>query len=119
MPKLLAGGILWQRGFASPAGALPMTAMRASTYNVLGTAAYHGEAAERLKTPGDCVIVGRGGVTRQLVMKCPDGCGEIVSVNLDRRSGPAWRLYDRGGTFSLFPSIDKPSGCQSHFILSH
>jgi hypothetical protein len=93
--------------------------MKASTYNILGTAGYHSEAVERLRSPGDCVIVERGGVTRQLVMKCPDGCGEIISVNLDRRSGPAWRLYHRRGKWSLFPSIDKPSGCESHFILSH
>jgi hypothetical protein len=52
-------------------------------------------------------------------MKCPDGCGEIVSVNLDRRSGPAWRLYKRRELWSLFPSVDKPAGCGSHFILSY
>jgi hypothetical protein len=93
--------------------------MRARSYNVLGTAAYHSEAVEKLRAPGDCVIVERGGVTRQLVMKCPDGCGEVISVNLDQRSGPAWRLYSRRGVCSLYPSIDKPSGCESHFILSH
>jgi hypothetical protein len=65
------------------------------------------------------VIVERGRVTRQLVMKCPDGCGEVISVNLDRRSGPAWRLYNRRGIWSLFPSIDKSEGCASHFILSY
>jgi Family of unknown function (DUF6527) len=93
--------------------------MRASTYKILGTAGYHSEAVERLRSPGDCVIVERGGVIRQLVMKCPDGCGEVISVNLDRRSGPAWRLYMRRGNWSLFPSIDKPEGCASHFILSY
>jgi hypothetical protein len=93
--------------------------MKATTYNVLGSAPYHSEAVERLRAPGDCVIVERGGVIRQLVMKCPDGCGEIISVNLDRRSGPAWRLYKRRGKWSLYPSIDKPTGCESHFILSY
>jgi Family of unknown function (DUF6527) len=96
-----------------------MTSARATAYTILGTVLYHSEAAERVRTPGDCVIVERGGVQRQLVMKCPDGCGEIISVNLDRRSGPAWRLYYRRGKWSLFPSIDKPSGCESHFILAH
>jgi hypothetical protein len=95
-----------------------MTGMRAKIYNILGTSERHSEAVERLKAPGDCVIVERGGVTRLLVMKCPDGCGEVISVNLDRRSGPAWRLYRRRGIWSLYPSIDKPSGCESHFILS-
>ena len=93
--------------------------MRAKTYNVLGAAAYHSEAAEQLRSPGDCVLVERGGVLRQLVMQCPDGCGEIISVNLDSRGGPAWRLYKRRGKWTLFPSIDKPEGCASHFILSY
>src|SRR5579863_6842360 len=93
--------------------------MRSSTYKILGTVAYHSEAVDQLRSPGDCVIVERGGVTRQLVMKCPDGCGEIISVNLDRRAGPAWRLYKRRGLWSLYPSIDKPEGCESHFILSY
>ena len=91
--------------------------MKASTYKVLGTVAHHSEAVQRLHSPGDCAIVERGGVQRQLVMKCPDGCGEIISINLDQRSGPAWRLYHRHGLWSLFPSIDRSSGCESHFIL--
>jgi hypothetical protein len=93
--------------------------MRASTYRVLGTVERHSDAVERLKSSGDCVIVERGGVQRLLIVQCPDGCGEIISVNLDRRSGPAWRLYNRRGLWSLYPSIDKPSGCESHFILSY
>jgi hypothetical protein len=95
-----------------------MNIMRASTYKVLGTVERHSDAVERLKSPGDCVIVERGGVQRLLVVQCPDGCGEIISVNLDLRSGPAWRLYNRCGSWSLYPSIDKPTGCESHFILS-
>jgi hypothetical protein len=95
-----------------------MSTMRAATYKILATVERHSNAVERLKSPGDCVIVERGGVKRLLVLQCPDGCGEIVSVNLDRRSGPAWRLYHRRGLWSLYPSIDKLSGCESHFILS-
>jgi hypothetical protein len=41
----------------------------------------------------------------------------VLSINLDPWSGPAWRLYYRRGHWSLFPSVDKPSGCLSHFIL--
>jgi len=92
--------------------------MRASKYKVLGIAEYYAEAVEKLRKAGDCVIVERSGAQRQLIVKCPDGCGETLSINLDRRSGPAWRLYKRRGTWSLFPSIDKPTGCNSHFILS-
>jgi len=62
-------------------------------------------------------VVERAGVRRQLVVCCPDGCGEVLSINLDARSGPAWRLYLKRGVWSLFPSIDKSAGCLSHFIL--
>jgi hypothetical protein len=91
--------------------------MKASTYKVLGIVARYAEAAASVVDPGNCAIVERGGINRQLVMRCPDGCGEILSINLDARSGPAWRLYRRRGVWSLFPSIDKTSGCLSHFIL--
>ena len=56
---------------------------------------------------------------RQIVIQCPDGCGEVLSINVDRRSGPAWQLYKRRGSWTLYPSIDKPTGCESHFILSY
>lgn len=49
-------------------------------------------------------------------MACPDGCGSILTVNLDPRAGKAWRLYDRGAK-TLFPSVWRDSGCQSHFIV--
>lgn len=97
----------------------PDKTMKTSTYKVLPTAARYADAAASVDNPGDCAIVERAGVRRQLVMRCPDGCGEILSVNFDARSGPAWRLYKKRGTWSLFPSIDKTSGCLSHFILLH
>jgi hypothetical protein len=75
-------------------------------------------ADEVLKAPGEAVLVRRG-VLRSMVMACPDGCGEILSVNLDGRAGKAWRYYDRGGDVSLFPSVWRDTGCKSHFILWH
>jgi len=91
--------------------------VRAQQFSILATAERYAEASARLNKPGDCTIVERGGVRRQLVIKCPDGCGETLSINLDPRIGPAWRLLHRHASWSLFPSIDKPSGCLSHFIL--
>lgn len=93
--------------------------MRARRYAVRGIVERHGDAAALVVDAGDCVIVKRAGIQRQLVIRCPDGCGETLSVNLDARTGKAWRLYDRRGRWSLFPSIDRPTGCQSHFILWH
>jgi hypothetical protein len=73
-------------------------------------------ADEVLKAPGDAVLVRRG-VLRSMVMTCPDGCGEVLTVNLDGRAGKAWRYFDRGGDVSLFPSVWRDTGCESHFIL--
>lgn len=91
--------------------------MRTHSYRILSISERYTEAAATLRAPGDCAIVERQSVQRQLVMCCPDGCGEILSINLDPRSGPAWRLYKRDNEWTLFPSIDRPTGCQSHFIL--
>src|ERR1700749_290831 len=96
-----------------------MGAMKSFIYNMQGTVERYAEASRRVNSSGDCGIVVRGGINRKLVLRCPDGCGDILSINLDARSGPAWRLYCRRGMWSLFPSIDRPTGCLSHFILLH
>jgi len=91
--------------------------MRPTTFKMLGIVARYSEAATLLKKPGDCAVVERKGTLCQIVISCPDGCGETLSINLDPRSGAAWRLYQRRGRWSLFPSIDRTSGCRSHFLL--
>lgn len=82
----------------------------------LGIVERHGEAVASLKQAGDCILVMRG-YPRNLLLKCPDGCGEIITINLDPASGPSWKLYQSGGHNSLYPSVDLTSGCRSHFIL--
>jgi hypothetical protein len=74
-------------------------------------------AAEFLKAPGDAVLIQRG-TPRWLLLRCPCGCGEEIPVNLDARAGKAWRLY-RGSTtgLTLFPSVWRDTGCQSHFVV--
>ena len=91
--------------------------MRAPSFNIVEIAERYSEAVVLLKQPGDCAIIERGGLRRQIIIFCPDGCGERLSINLDPGSGRAWQLYQRRGMWSLFPSIDKTSGCLSHFIL--
>ncbi len=75
------------------------------------------EAARALSKAGDASFVVRG-VVRSLLLKCPCGCGENYIINLDPRSGPAWRYYRRNGTFSLYPSYWRDGGCGSHFIIN-
>ena len=89
---------------------------RANQLILTGEVAHRHVADERLRGPGTAVLVNRG-VPRSLVIACPDGCGDILTINLDERAGPAWRFYnDRRGA-SLFPSVWRDNGCRSHFIV--
>jgi hypothetical protein len=69
-----------------------------------------------LKNPGDYVIVDRG-VPRSVVMLCPDGCGDVITLNLDKRFGRAWGIYGDRKRLSMYPSIWRDNGCRAHFIL--
>lgn len=90
---------------------------RATRVDMKGEVVQRHEADALLTAPGSAVLVRRG-VLRSLVLACPDGCGEVLTINLDRRAGPAWRFYTAGGgDFSLFPSVWRETGCESHFIL--
>ncbi len=89
---------------------------RAEKICFTGTFLRRDEAAKSLKIPGDTALVHRG-VPRMLLMNCPCGCGDVLVINLDSRSGPAWRIYRRGHAISLFPSYWRDTKCESHFIL--
>ena len=89
---------------------------RAKRINYLGTAVRNSEAARQLTKPGDCAIVHRG-LVRSVVISCPDGCGSVLTINLDRRSGKAWVLYQRKEELSIFPSYWRVDGCRCHFIV--
>lgn len=74
------------------------------------------EESAYLHSPGDAVLVERG-KPRWFVMRCPCGCGDVLPVNLDPRAGKAWRYYkDRRG-ISIYPSVWRDTGCESHFIV--
>lgn len=90
--------------------------IRAQNVNFRGVVEYGHEAEAHLQAAGQAVLVRRG-VDRSLTMACPDGCGETLTVNLDSRSGPAWRLYRDEEVVSLFPSVWRKTGCRSHFIV--
>src|SRR5882762_300776 len=79
-------------------------------------ASHHAAAVALLDAAGDVSLVERGR-PRWLVIRCPSGCGETISLNVDRRAGPAWRMYWRGSQLSVYPSVWKELGCESHFII--
>ncbi len=92
--------------------------MPARTLRLLGEVERNHEAVAHSVMPGDAVLVNRGRL-RAIVIACPDGCGEHLTVNLDRDAGPAWRLYQRQRGVTLFPSVWRDTGCKSHFIIWH
>ncbi|WP_271566358.1 hypothetical protein [Bradyrhizobium sp. CCBAU 11386] len=49
--------------------------------NLLGFAEYRDEGEKMLAAPGDVVVIQRGAL--RSLMRCPDGCGETLVVNLD------------------------------------
>jgi hypothetical protein len=81
-----------------------------------GIVASHHEAVALVAQPGDVAVVKRGSL-RSVVMRCPDGCGDVITLNLDPRTDKAWRLYKSKKGITLFPSVWRDTGCQSHFVL--
>jgi uncharacterized protein DUF6527 len=90
--------------------------MRANRLTIKGEVSRRSDADQYLVAPGDTVIVSRGRL-RSVAISCPDGCGERLTINLDPATGPAWRLYRRNEGLTLFPSIWRATGCESHFII--
>ena len=81
-----------------------------------GIAATRSESTGLLEKPGDFALVKRG-IPRLLILRCPCGCGDELLINLDKRAGPAWRLYLNMELYSLFPSYWRDTKCGSHFII--
>jgi hypothetical protein len=91
--------------------------MRVIKLNLKGVVSSRSDTTGMLSVAGDAVLVERGR-PRLLVLMCPSGCGEVFSINLDGQAGKAWRLYRKRGSITLFPSVWRDTGCQSHFIIS-
>jgi hypothetical protein len=91
--------------------------MTAKRLSIKGKVVSRADAEKYLKRPGDAVIVDRQG-PRWLILLCPCGCGTELPINLDRRAGPAWRIYNspKKGV-SVYPSIWRESDCESHFTI--
>lgn len=91
---------------------------RATRVRDRGVVSHRHEADSKLERPGDFVMVNRG-LLRSIVLRCPDNCGDVLTINLDPRAGKAWRFYRRRNQISVFPSVWRDSGCRSHFIVWH
>lgn len=89
---------------------------RAYKLNYLGERSSQSESKGLISKPGDLIIIKRG-VFRSLILKCPCACGDDLVFNLDPRIDKAWRLYIRKKKITVFPSIWRDNGCESHFII--
>lgn len=89
---------------------------RANRINFLSSQETHDLAVTSLKRTGDAALVIRG-LPRMLVLRCPCGCGDDLTINLDHRSGRAWKHYIRRGQLTLYPSYWRDTHCECHFIL--
>ena len=82
-----------------------------------GTVSSFRDGLTQLAHPGEAVLV-----TRErpplLLLVCPCGCGDRIPSNVDRRAGPAWRLYEKKKQgMTVYPSVWRDTGCMSHFII--
>lgn len=91
--------------------------MRALPLRLIKIVQSRSEALGLLTSPGDAVLIERG-TPRWLLISCPCGCGEEFPINLDPRSGKAWRFYnDKRTGYSLFPSVWRDTGCCIHYVI--
>jgi Family of unknown function (DUF6527) len=49
------------------------------------------------------------------LFRCPCGCGNVISLSLQKLHSPHWRVKKRAGMPSLYPSVWQNKGCCSHF----
>ena len=82
------------------------------------TARSQAEARALLTEHPDQIVVLRRDHARAVLFMCPDGCGDLLTVNVDPGAGRAWRLREGSeGNITLMPSIWRTSGCNAHFIV--
>ncbi len=63
-------------------------------------------------------VVHEDGFLEHAAMLCPCGCTEILQMNLIPDERPLWKLTKHeNGTVSLYPSVWRKKGCNSHFWL--
>lgn len=51
------------------------------------------------------------------MLKCPCGCGDVISLPMSANAKPCWRANIQDGKPSLSPSVHRTTKCRSHFVL--
>lgn len=69
---------------------------------------------------GVVYVIGHDEHIWEAAMRCPNGCGRTLSMNLLPTEKPCWSLKEHAdGTASLSPSIWRKTDCGCHFFLRH
>jgi len=77
----------------------------------------HSDALSALREGNPLVIVSSAGMAKRLEFMCPCDCKERVSLYVGRGGGRAWRIRLEEGRLSVTPSIQRQTGCRSHFFI--
>ncbi len=67
--------------------------------------------------PGKLYIVGDYGFYWRAILKCPCGCDDSLFLNLDEKTFPCWKIYNKKNIPTIYPSINRLKGCRAHFFL--
>lgn len=52
------------------------------------------------------------------LFRCPDGCGEVISLPLRLPHEPRWSVHTSpSGRATLKPSVWRNQGCKAHFVV--
>lgn len=65
---------------------------------------------------GDLTLVESGDVKKWACLKCPGGCGEVISLSLNPNQRPRWQVSeDFWLRPTIHPSIHQKNECGCHF----
>lgn len=68
-------------------------------------------------TTGKLYLIGEDGSYWMAQLKCPCGCGDTINLPMSKGARPCWRFSGARTKPTLSPSVNRTTGCQSHFIL--
>ncbi|WP_409482574.1 DUF6527 family protein [Noviherbaspirillum sp. ST 5-3] len=68
--------------------------------------------------PGRFYVVAHNDNLYWALFRCPDGCGDVISLPLRAPHNPRWSVQaNSAGRVTLKPSVWRNQGCKAHFIL--
>jgi hypothetical protein len=79
--------------------------------------AYVDDTPEHIE-PKTIYAVGADGHLWHLAFTCPCGCGAPVALNLLPDDEPRWSFEDELGAPTIVPSVERRTGCRSHYFIT-